>query len=449
MDLYSLILFTWMIASPPVMQTGEDQNSEAKPTMTDEVLMEDVPRPEMIWYPKDRFGTRSKSGKLKPRFDCMHPGHKSEHRSASSLKKCEDYQAVVQAQQWIAAQQKKGGRWMCETQGGGHEIYDVGVTGLAMLALQGYGNTLNEGEYQENLRNGVHYLTEIQSKRGNFGMEAGQANPFNHALATMALCEAYAYGDQPLELVEPIRRAVQFIEQCRNPYSGWRYAKTPNGMVDSVSTAWMASALLAAKGAGFKVDEQALQDADGWFQGMTGESGRVGYTMGFGGGPGGSAFRYSKPFDISKVSTSGSEGITAGALAVRLLQQAPTDGRGKLSWKDASYHSELDPQLGLLLNSLPRKDSVADLHYWYWASTAVHQYGEDAWAQWRTALHDALMARRLEDGSWSTESVWAPWGGRIYTTAMATVILTTEMRYLPAEERAKPEFKRLKDSVAD
>jgi len=27
---------------------------------------------------------------------------------------------------------------------------------------------------------------------------------------------------------------------------------------------------------------------------------------------------------------------------------------------------------------------------------------------------------------------------------MATVILTTEMRYLNADERAKPEFKRLK-----
>ena len=122
MDLYSLILFAWMIASPPVIQTGEDQNSEAKPTMTDEVLMEDVPRPEMIWYPTDRIGTRSKSGKVKSRFRCLHPGHKSEHRSASSLKKCEDYQAVVQAQQWIAAQQKKGGRWMCETQDGGHEF---------------------------------------------------------------------------------------------------------------------------------------------------------------------------------------------------------------------------------------------------------------------------------------------------------------------------------------
>ena len=426
-------------------QTDEGSAQEPVPVISEETAFEDRPRPEAIWYPETRIGSINKSGKVKPRFRCLNPAHKSEHRSASALKKCSDVVAVMEAQKWLASQQKKGGRWMCETAEGGHEIYDVGVTGLSLLALQSFGNTLNHGEYSENVRRGVHYLLEIQNKRGGFGMEAGQANPFNHALATMALCEAYAFGDQPVDMIEPIQRAIGMIEQSRNPYSGWRYAMNPNGAVDSVATAWMAMALLAAKGSGFQVDETALRDADAWFVGMTGESGRVGYAMGSGGGPGGSAFRYSKPFDISKVSTSISEGITAGALAVRLLHQAPTDGRGKLTWANASYHDDLQPQLKLLLARLPKAQKTADLHYWFWGSTAIHQYGDDAWQDWKTAVHASLLPRRNDDGSWPADSVWAPWGGKIYTTAIATLILTTEMRYLAAEQRAKPEFKRLKD----
>lgn len=447
MVFYTLILSALMIPPPPAMQMGEDSTQEPAPTISEEALLDDLPRPEAIWYPLSRLGSKSKSGKVKPRFRCLHPEHKSEHRSASSLKKCEDFVAVQQAQQWLASQQKKGGRWMCETQEGGHEIYDVGVTGMALLALQSYGNSLTAGDFHKNVQLGVNFLLEIQGKRGNFGTEAGQANPFNQALATMALCEAYTYGDQPPSMVEPIRRAVAFIEKSRNPYSGWRYASNPNGMVDSVATAWMAMALLAAQGAGFEVESQALQDADEWFSGMTGENGRVGYAMGFGGGPGGSAFRYQKPYDNTKMPTSSSEGITAGALAVRLLQQAPTDKRGKLVWSNASYHRDLAPQLKLLMDRLPDPKQAADLHYWFWASTALHQYGEDAWGKWRPAVHASLMAERSEDGSWSTDSVWAPWGGRIYTTAIATLILTTEMRYLAAEERANPEFKRLQEAA--
>jgi len=406
-----------------------------------------APKPDGLWYTASRLGAVTSSGKVKPLFRCLNPEHASEHRNSTSLKKCEDVIAVLQAQKWLAAQQKQGGRWMCETWQGGHEIYDVGVTALALLALQSYGNTLTYGDYQSNIQRGVDFLTTIQNKNGGFGRETGQANPFNQALATMALCEAYAYGEQPLKLVEPIQRALSYIHNSRNPYSGWRYASVPNGNSDSVVTAWMCLALMAAKGAGFSIDEIALKHADDWFRTMTGETGRVGYALGSGGGPGSLAFRYAKPFDNSKISRSISDSITAGALAVRLLQATPTDPSGQLQWKLASFYEDLQRQLAMLRKNVPKVGQVGDYHYWFWASLATHQYGDEAWSTWRSALHQVLRAKqetagvdeseRELTGSWAPDTVWAAWGGRIYTTAMATLILTTEMRYRPALERAK------------
>ena len=401
------------------------------------------------------MGKENKKGQVIPIFRCISPKHRRGHHSVEALAKCEDYLAIRQAQAWLATQQSKSGRWICELWEGGHEIYDVGVTSLAIMALQGYGNTLKYGDYQKNILEGIEYLVKIQDEEGLFGRETGQANPFNQALAMIAICEAYLAGDKPGHLREPIRKALGWITRSQNEYSGWGYSSDPNGTSDSVVTSWMCLALFSARACGFSVEKERIQSGKNWFQLMKDfGTGRSGYAFGNGGGPGGLAIRYSKPFDNSAYPRSRAEGITAGGLAIQLLDLPPIGKLGEVSWEEAPFFSELDQQIQLMMKCLPFGEKGMDFHYWLWGSLAIHQLGGDSWARWKTEVRTVLLEKQFQEkvdskgrdlrGSWDPDTTWGAWGGRIYSTAMATLILETEMRYLPAEKRAFLEFKRLK-----
>ena len=183
-------------------------------------------------------------------------------------------------------------------------------------------------------------------------------------------------------------------------------------------------------------------------------TGRIGYAYGNGGGPGGLAIRYSKPFDNSGYPRSRTEGITAGGLSIQLLDHPPMGQLGNVSWEEEAYFSELDLQIQLMMNCLPFGEKGMDFHYWLWGSLATHQLGGDSWERWKADVRVVLFEKQLHDkvdskgralqGSWEPDTTWGAWGGRIYSTAMATLILETEMRYLPAKKRADMEFKRLK-----
>jgi hypothetical protein len=86
----------------------------------------------------------------------------------------------------------------------------------------------------------------------------------------------------------------------------------------------------------------------------------------------------------------------------------------------------------------PGAEMRNDFYGWYFTSLALFQQGGPAWERWNAAIKPALLAAQETSGehagSWGTIDRWSGFGGRIYTTAAATLILETYYRY-PRLER--------------
>ena len=113
----------------------------------------------------------------------------------------ESEKAVERGLDWIARHQLPDGSWgldprpACKGNGcppRGGMICDSAATGLALLPLLGAGHThTDKGRYQATLRRGLEYLVNIQLSDGEDGQGPDNTRLYAHAIATMALCEAY------------------------------------------------------------------------------------------------------------------------------------------------------------------------------------------------------------------------------------------------------------------
>ena len=74
----------------------------------------------------------------------------------------------------------------------------------------------------------------------------------------------------------------------------------------------------------------------------------------------------------------------------------------------------------------------------------MFQQGGEPWERWNTALRDLLVAEQVQAGpaagSWEPRDAWGPYGGRVYSTAVAALSLEVYYRFLPlyraADDRA-------------
>jgi len=81
-------------------------------------------------------------------------------------------------------------------------------------------------------------------------------------------------------------------------------------------------------------------------------------------------------------------------------------------------------------------DGRPNYYYWYYASLTLIQFGGDAWDDWNEQVRERLIDLQVTDGrrkgSWDhSDSRWGDRGGRIYSTAMATLTLEVYYRHLP------------------
>ena len=87
-----------------------------------------------------------------------------------------------------------------------------------------------------------------------------------------------------------------------------------------------------------------------------------------------------------------------------------------------------------LLTELPGS-GVANDYYWYYATIAMYQLQGDYWQRWNEALQTTLLGRQVKDGplagSWNTDTLWGGYGGRVYTTSIATLALEVYYQFLP------------------
>jgi antitoxin component YwqK of YwqJK toxin-antitoxin module len=347
-------------------------------------------------------------------------------------------QALDQALQWLCDHQASDGRWAgagfnahnglgrtCACDGPGvADIYDVGLTGLALLALMADGSSARHGRHAEPVRRGLSWLISRQDPGGLVGSEHGPGYIYNHAIATQALCEALGMSASPV-LRRAAKSAVDVCLRARNPYSAWRYELVADGKNDTSITAWMVAALKAGQDAGLAVDTSALQGALSWIDEVTDpDTGRCGYDA-----MGTTSARVpgvNEDFPVEQT-----EALTAAALLCRQLTGA-----------DAT-HPMLAKHADLLRRALPEWDPgrCVDMYYWYYGSQAMARRGGQDWLVWSKALADAVVATQRKDGdfagSWDPIDPWSYAGGRIYATALLALSLEAPLRYPPAPVAAR------------
>jgi hypothetical protein len=141
--------------------------------------------------------------------------------------------------------------------GPGNATHKVGVTALALLAFLGERRGSAATPYQPTIDRALRWLIDQQDVTGRVGTDATHSFMYGHAIATTALCEAVLAGRAEAEA--PARKAIQYVQNARNPYRVWRYHPR-DGDNDTSVTAWMVLALTAARRARLPVDDNVFKN---------------------------------------------------------------------------------------------------------------------------------------------------------------------------------------------
>ncbi len=332
--------------------------------------------------------------------------------------------ALLAALTWLKRHQSADGSWRaagfhtnCACTDDGAADYDVGLTGLALLAFLGDGHTQysrDDNGFGDVVKRAIRWLLSQQDPEGCIG-DRGSKHMYNHAIAALALCEAFGMsGSEPLRA--PAKKAIDFLAAARNPGAGWRYGSRC-GDSDTSVTGWAVMALKSAELSEIDVPRDAFTDALAWIEKATDGSGYygVGYT----------SRGLQTVFVPGKNEHFDSHpAMTAVGMLSRVFIQ-----RKRVPELAASE---------LLLADLPAWEAnKTDFYYWYYGSLAMFQVDGPKgvqWKKWSDAVVKALLGHQVATGcaagSWDCkEEHWGFEGGRVYATAINALTLEVYYRY--------------------
>jgi hypothetical protein len=335
--------------------------------------------------------------------------------------------AVDAALAWFVTHQLADGSWTlsfndcpsCKGQCGNSARLDynepAGITALALLPFLGRGYTHTEGPYQKQVEAGLAFLaSRVMAGSGRaYKNESEATHPgYSQALATIALCEAYAMSNDE-RLRQPAQLAIEFIQDAQDPVGGgWQYVpRQPGGMS---STAFHVMALKSGHMAGLTVKAPVVRKASDFIDSMEYEhAGRVQY-------------RYNTEHVNGNFREPNRQDPTS--VSAYSLSNAGILCRMYMGWK--KDHPAIRPNIERIVANGP---STTTPYYNYYATQVVHHYGGDAWRAWNSKMRDMLIATQAtaghEAGSWQFEE--DHYAGRLWCTSLATMILEVYYRHLP------------------
>jgi hypothetical protein len=140
----------------------------------------------------------------------------------------------------LGASQNADGSWSSSYVTAAGRISDTGATGLALLSFLGAGySQLSRDEYPdttnpsrmlkfgESVKKGLEWLLSHQTQNGCVG-HVGPDLVFNHALAALALSEAYGMtASGPLK--DPAQKAIDFLVSRQTGDGGWPRSDPKSG----------------------------------------------------------------------------------------------------------------------------------------------------------------------------------------------------------------------------
>jgi hypothetical protein len=304
-------------------------------------------------------------------------------------------------------------------------VSDTAATALAVMAFQGAGYNHRELAYHDVVARGLAFLLSRQKANGDLFVPLDDASNksvwlYSHALAAIAVCEAYGMT-QDAALREPAQRAIEFIITAQQQErGGWRYA--PGTNADTSVSGWMTMALKSGELAGLMVPAGIYDKISHWLDAAQ-QSASAPYLFCYN--------PYAPNSPEQRHGRIASKTMTAVGLLMRLYtgwrQDDSNFGRG------AAY----------LVANLPSEGNARqnerDTYYWYYATQVMAQAGGETWRAWSERLQPLLVKSQVRRGdlagSWDPllpiADRWGPQAGRLYVTAMNLLSLEVEWRKLP------------------
>ncbi len=308
--------------------------------------------------------------------------------------------SIDRALRWLSKTQEKDGSWRV-SKNGGKEEYEVGLTGLALLAFLADGHTPQEGTYRNAVSRGLDFLLSTQKSNGLVGSDQGNYL-YNHAIGGLVLLEAWLMTRDE-KWAAPSASAVAFTMAAQNSTGGWGYRYREETSDTSVA-GWQILLLRLAFSAGDKSVIPSLTLAHENMERVTSKDGKVGYK---------------KPGQFPH----GYHALTSVGMLSYLLSTHSPD------------HSRVEQQAELLRDRAAIQDPAGafenNLYFAYFGSLALLQAeNADNWQEWYLPLKKHLLEGQRPAGHWPIAfDKWSGYGGRIYTTAMSVLILEVTWRY--------------------
>ncbi|MCC7377009.1 MAG: terpene cyclase/mutase family protein [Verrucomicrobiales bacterium] len=350
--------------------------------------------------------------------------------------------AAVSTSEWAAVEKAVdlGLGWLAARQGGGGDFAgpraaQPAVTALTLMAFLSRGHRPGEGPFGEPMNRALDYILSTQADSGLFsGAPVGSVHEdkapthsaaYNHAIAGIALCEAYGSTDRAR--AERIKAAVVLaLEFTRTLQSrskahavdrgGWRYIhlRWDRSAADSdlSVTGWQLMFLRSAQNAEFQVPVAQINEAVEYVRRCF--------------VPERAVFNYALVGEGDIRSSRGMVG--AGILSLALAGQ---------------HRSDMALQAGEWLAQRPFQGfgstiGLRDRFFYsaYYCSQAMAQLGGRYWKEFYPPLVRSLLEAQQADGSWPPE----PSGGdavfgNVLTTALAVLSLTPPYQLLPVYQR--------------
>lgn len=311
--------------------------------------------------------------------------------------------AVQDGLAWLVRQQDmRSGLWSLEgpyADGGPYEN-QVAATAMALLALQGAGNTHKKGKYKRNVERGAAALVKMQDKDGNYVHEVTyHQRLYTQAQASIAIIELYGMTKDS-RFRDPAQKSLLYAAKSQSPtLGGWRYE--PRKDSDTSVTGWFVMALQSGKMADLQVQSPMLDAVSKFLDGVSDENIFYAYQ------------RHGAP----------SLTMTAEALLCRQY----------LGWK--RDNPQLRKGVDYLLEN-PVDYDEQNLYYWYYATQVLHHMGGEDWDRWNRVMRDAVPRHQkrdgMERGSWNPGGdEWGHMGGRLYTTCLSIYMLEVYYRHMP------------------
>ena len=326
----------------------------------------------------------------------------------------ESERAVALGLQWISNHQLPNGAWSfnhqlalgcrgaCKNPGKLDKAFN-GATGMALLPFLGAGVTHKEGKYKNNVYKGINFLCQNgkQTKDGCVSFLENGGTIYSHGIVAICLSEAYAMTKDK-RILPAAQGGLNYICFHQDPAGGgWRYQ--PHQAGDTSAVGWQLMALKSGYMAGLRVPNQTISKATRFLDSVQTDSGaKYGYTD-----PG-----------------EGPSTTSVGLLARMYLgwkHDNPALQRG------AEWLSKIGP-------------SKSDSYYNYYATQVMRQYDGPLWKKWNAVMRDQMVNSQNqqghEKGSWFHNGSWSERGGRVYDTALSTMVLEVYYRHMPIYKAA-------------